>query len=259
MKDIREALGKREVLIGTGQEIPHPAVTEMLGYVGWDYVVINFAEMAASPFGMDMENLVRAAYVADICPIVKLATVDAEAIAKAINAGAKAVTMTINTKDELVAAMKAAKYPPQGIHKAAPFRATKYGMVPFPQYQAEANESISVWPILEEKTGVENMEDILSVEGLQVITIGSNDLALSLGGLGDPDVAREVDGYWKRLADLSDRKNVAVQFFGMDTDSMRRGIELGCSLLLCSNDLRTMTAASRQRLIDLNKAIAKQP
>lgn len=258
MKDVKKAIRNGEVLIGTGQEFPYPAITEMLGYLGWDFVVINFAEMAAAPYGMEIENLIRAAYASDIIPVAKLAKIDDEAIAKAINCGAKAITLTINNREELIAAMRAAKFPPEGYHRVAPFRATKYGVTSGFETAARANEEVQIWPIIETKEAAENMEEIISVEGLEVITIGPFDLRLSLGNPESQETLDAVKKYWRKLVDLSKKKGVSVEFFGIDVDSVREGIAMGCSVLLVSNDLRMMSGTSQRLIGDVREA-AKKP
>lgn len=257
MKDIRKALKNGEVLIGTGQDFLDPAITEMFGYQGWDFVAMNFAEMAASPYGREIENLVRAAYAADTIPVVKLAKIDDEAIAKVVNCGAKAISLTINNKEELVAAMRAAKFPPEGYHKAGPFRAARYGVVPGPEMAARVNEEFQIWPIIETKEAAENMEEIVSVKGLEVIALGPFDLRLSLGNPTSPETSEKVKKYWKKLVDLSRARGVAVQYYGADFEAVKPGIDMGCQLLLVGNDLRMLYNVSKQRLEELRKAVKK--
>lgn len=115
MKDIKKALKNGEVVIGVCCDISDPSVVAILGYTGWGYVIINCEGGVASPFGAELENLIRAAYIADITPVVKVPENDSAMVASAVNLGAKIVEVPkVNTKEDAIEALKAAKYPPQG-------------------------------------------------------------------------------------------------------------------------------------------------
>lgn len=99
MKDIKKALKNGEVVIGVCCDISDPSVVAILGYTGWDYVIINCEGRTASPFGAELENLIRAAYIADITPVVKVPENDSAMVASAVNLGAKIVEVPkVNTK-----------------------------------------------------------------------------------------------------------------------------------------------------------------
>lgn len=99
MKDIKKALKNGEVVIGVCCDISDPSVVAILGYTGWGYVIINCEGGVASPFGAELENLIRAAYIADITPVVKVPENDSAMVASAVNLGAKIVEVPkVNTK-----------------------------------------------------------------------------------------------------------------------------------------------------------------
>jgi len=190
VKDIIKALRNGEVVIGVGCQIPAPCVVEMMGYAGWDYVNINCENAPIAPYGTELENMIRAAYAGDIYPMVKLLSNSPAMIWQALDLGAKAVMVSIRNKEELLRAIAATKYAPHGNRNGAPsIRAAKYGFVPWPEYMEQAYTEAPVIPLLETREAMDNMDDILSVDGLALVTIGPFDLALDLGGLEKPGVA----------------------------------------------------------------------
>jgi len=255
MRNLKKALNNGEILIGISQAIPDPAITELLGHQGWDYLSMNFAESSASPYGREIENLIRAAYAADIIPSIKLAKIDDEAIAKAVNCGAKAIKLTINSKEEFLAAGKAAKFAPEGYHRASWVRAAGYGAETGSEMAARVNGELVIWPIIETKEAAENMEEIISADGLDVITIGAVDLAISLGDPASRETSEKVRKYWKRLVDLCHPRGIAVEYLALDAEALKYGIELGCRVLHFSSEVRMLFNATQQGLADVKDLI----
>src|SRR3954469_25544366 len=91
MKDLRAALAAGEIVFGSAVVSGHPSIVEILGWIGFDYVFIDTEHAATSPSGRELEQVVRAAYSADIPPIVRPAENLPYHINKALDCGAKAV------------------------------------------------------------------------------------------------------------------------------------------------------------------------
>ena len=83
MKNIKQAIRNNELLIGTFSICSHPAVIELLGFAKFDFVVIDTEHGAAAPSSLELENLIRAAYAADIAPLVRVNEVQQGMIEKA--------------------------------------------------------------------------------------------------------------------------------------------------------------------------------
>jgi len=136
MKNIKKALKNGEVVVGVCCDISDPSVVEILGQSGWDYVIINCEGGTCSPFGAELENMIRAAYLADITPVVKVPENNAAMIAAAVKMGAKIVEVPkVNKKEDAIRAIKAVKYPPQGERMTCwGVPATGYGAVPWSKH-----------------------------------------------------------------------------------------------------------------------------
>jgi len=76
MKKIKESLSRGEVLSGTIIVSSSPVNVEISGYLGYDFTFIDAEHSPTTPYGRDMENLIRAAYVADIVPFCRVSCND---------------------------------------------------------------------------------------------------------------------------------------------------------------------------------------
>ncbi len=92
----------------------------------------------------------------------------------------------IRTSEDVRRAVAACRYPPEGIRGFGPRRASAYGRLGGPEFCREANQTVISIVQIEHIQAVENLDKILTVEGLTSIVIGSNDLAGSMGHMGEP-------------------------------------------------------------------------
>jgi 4-hydroxy-2-oxoheptanedioate aldolase len=238
MKDIKKALQNGEVVIGVCNDISDPCVVEILGYSRWDFVIINCEGGTISPFGGELENQIRAAYHADIYPIVKVPKNDPGFIATALNYGAKMLEIpNVSTREDAIAAVKAAKFPPQGERAVCwGIPATKYGTTIWSEYISKANDEIGVYAVLENEIAMNNMEDIVSVEGIDILSIGKLDAALRFGGIGNPKAEQKVLEYRKKLAPLANANGKTMLMSVSDFESAKGAVALGCRVLLFGQD-----------------------
>lgn len=110
--------------------------------------------------------------------LVRVAENRPHAIGEALDAGALGVIVpVVETAAEARAAVAAAKYPPRGTRSGGGIRP----LADFASYAASANREILVAVMVETARGVENVDDIAAVEGVDLVFIGPGDLALSLG------------------------------------------------------------------------------
>jgi len=253
MKDIKQALKNGEVVIGTFNIIPHPTITEILGNAGFDFLIIECEQGALSPWGTELENLIRAANAADVTPFVRISVNDRGMITKALNFGVKGIIVPhVNTKEEMIRIVEAAKYPPKGNRTAAPvIRAAKYGAIPWSEFVQRADEDVMIIPLFEEPKAFDNIEEILSVEGVDVAFFGPFDLALRLGGVGDPDAERKVLNYEERLITLCNQKNIPVMNLAWDAESVKRQIEKGCKIIAYSTDISIFNNALQREMANI--------
>lgn len=183
MKNLKQALGNGEVLWGSIIVSSSPINVEISGYLGYDFALIDSEHASAGPHGIEMETLIRAADAGNITPVVRVIENNLSQIRKVLDFGAKGIIAPfINTKEDAKKLVDACFYPPEGNRGGAPVvRATKYGVMGWFDYMEMSNRELIVMPIIERMKGVENLEEILSVKGINSILFGPFDLAIELG------------------------------------------------------------------------------
>ncbi len=179
---LKQKLEAGKAVFGVMITFPSPQVVEMLGYLGFDWVLIDNEHGSITV--ENSEELVRAAEFTGIAPIVRPVSNKPEIIAPFLDRGAWGVQVPhVNTAEEARAAVDAVKYYPQG-HRGIFSRSRPAGYGFFgstAEYVAEANRNTLVCLMLEEVEAIKNLPDMVTVEGVDVFFIGSGDLSQSMG------------------------------------------------------------------------------
>ena len=193
---IKEKLKKGESVIGTFVQLGHPDVAETLSRMNFDWLVIDGEH---SPMGVEtIQRLLQAMNGSNCTPVVRPAWNDMVLIKRILDAGAHGILVPwVNTKEDAEYAVRSCKYPPDGLRGFGPRRPSLLD----PDYVATANDEILVIAQIETREAVGNLDDILSVDGIDAAYIGPMDLSLSYGlsfpDLEDPDF---LDAFDKVLA-----------------------------------------------------------
>jgi 4-hydroxy-2-oxoheptanedioate aldolase len=170
--------------------IPSPSLVEAIGYSGLDFIVID-AEHGPVEV-QTAENIVRAAEITGMVPIIRVPNNESHLILRALDIGAHGVQVPhISTKKEAESAVEYSKYHPQGKRGLSPFtRAGKYGSA-VENHTLRINEKVIVVVNIEGTEGIQNLKEITNVPDVDIIFIGPYDLSQSLGKPGqveDPEV-----------------------------------------------------------------------
>lgn len=211
--------------------MPSPALVEMFAYAGFHWVYIDCEH---GPMGWEtIENMIRAAEVAGISTQVRPPSGRPEDILHALDAGAEGIVVPhIESVEEAEAVVRACKFYPLGERGMGGVRWSKYNAYgDLEERVKEANEQTLVVVMVESVKGARNAEEIASVEGVDMIRIGPNDLAQSMGlpgQSGHPDVQAMMD---RVIASVSG-VGKAVATGCTSIESAKRWIERG---VLCTN------------------------
>ena len=184
-------------VFGVMVTFPSPQVVEMLGYLGFDWVLIDNEHGSITVD--NSEQVIMASEFSGIAPIVRPVANRPEIIAPFLDRGAWGVQVPhVNTADEARAAVDAVKYFPMG-HRGLFFRGrpAEYGFGgPVGEYTVTANRETLVCLMIEEVEAVENLDEMVNVEGVDVYFIGSGDLSQSMGYPGEqthPEVQKMME------------------------------------------------------------------
>ena len=178
---IRNKMKRGQPTIGSWMQIPHGSVAEIMGAAGYDWVAVDMEHGSVSV--AQLPNLFRALELGNTLPLVRVAEGAARDCQQALDAGAGGIIVpNIQSADHLIAVRDACRWPPAGTRGVGFSRANLFGKN-FEVYREEAQEPLLV-AMIEHTRAVDNLEKILSVEGLDAILIGPYDLSASMGLTG---------------------------------------------------------------------------
>ncbi len=158
------------------------AVVEIAGNSGLDFAFID-AEHTAFQIDGAMEKLILSAKVSGISPLIRVRGTIEWDIRKSLELGADGVIIPqVNTAEQARAIVRAAKFPPHGRRGGdGSVRSAGFGKAGFKwsEYTRSANENTLVIPMAESFEFFDNIDEILDVEGIDVINFGPADYSLS--------------------------------------------------------------------------------
>jgi 2-keto-3-deoxy-L-rhamnonate aldolase RhmA len=180
----KQKLRDGKPVFGVQTQFDDPFITEIIGAAGFDFILIDAQH---SPIGEEkIFAMTRGFAPTESDVIVRVVWNETWLINQALDMGADGVIIPLpNTADDVKRAVEAAKFPPMGVRSNGPRKTAHLGG--FGEYQARANEETIVWPQIETKEALDNIDEILRVEGIDGIMVGPSDLAYSLG-LQPPDL-----------------------------------------------------------------------
>ena len=173
---LKKRLQSGGIVIGTFVGLGHPDVTEWLSRIGFDWLLLDAEH---GPLGFEtLQRMMQSMNGTSCVPIVRPQWNDLVVIKRVLDIGAYGVLVPwVESKQEAEYAVRACRYPPQGIRGYGPRRAAMFD----PTYYETANREILVAVQIETKKAVMNLDEILSVDGIDACFIGPNDLSSNLG------------------------------------------------------------------------------
>jgi 4-hydroxy-2-oxoheptanedioate aldolase len=230
----RKLISQRTV-VGTFSKSQDPAFIEIIGRTGFDFVVLDLEHGPNTV--LSLPNLIRAAEVAGLVPIVRVKEDTPSLISEVLDSGAAGIQVPqISTRNQAEEVLQAARFNPLGMRGVCRFvRAADYSSLDKYEYFARANTSVIVMQ-LEGVGAVKNIQEILSVPGLDIAFIGPYDLSQSLGVTGqvdDPRVAQAM----KAVVDECVKQNVVVGTFVDTIEEARKWSAAGVKYLCYSVDV----------------------
>lgn len=179
---LKEKLRRGVPTIGTWLSLAHPALAEMAARAGFDWVAVDLEHSSITL--RECEDLIRVLDLAGTTPLVRLTSNDPDLIKRVMDSGARGVIVpTVSTEAEARRAVEAVHYPPRGRRGVGLARAQAYG-ADFRGYLERLGKEAVVVAMIENAQGVENVESILGVDGVDAYFLGPYDLSASLGLIG---------------------------------------------------------------------------
>ena len=245
----KKKLADGELVIGSFVYVPSARLTEIVGLLGFDFVVID---MEHGPVDIGMaEDMVRAAEYAGVTPIIRVSHNTPHLILRALDIGSLGIHVPeISEVDEAKEMVASAKYGPEGHRGLAGVRASQYGLKgSMPEYTAAANRETMVIAHIEHIDAANNLDELLQVDGIDVYYVGPVDLSNSLGVPGqakDPKVVACVEDCITRIV----AAGRIAGCIAADAQAARRYTDLGVRYL-ATHAIAHMAKGSRQFIEDV--------
>jgi len=210
-----------------------------MGEAGYDAVLIDRQHGLGDP--SDLINCLTAARAAGLPALVRPLSPDAGLVGSALDAGAQGVVVPlIETADDAEACVRAVKYAPKGMRSWGPYR----GQLMTPHDDLDA---VNAWTIacvqIETKGAVDNLDEIMGVDGLDMVLVGPNDLATALTGKRDIR-ASEVIEACDLILKKARESHVFAAIFANDIDYAKPLFEAGWNLITVGADMSLLARAA---------------
>ena len=241
---LKERLGEGRAAVGAQLRFGSPAIAEMFGHAGFDWIVIDSEHAPQTPDGIQAQ--LQALGNTPATPVVRLPRVDEEQIRLYLDMGALGIMAAfVETPEDAEFGAQSCRYPPRGIRSFGPHRAGGYGLRTA-EYLEKIDDLVSFIPIVESARAVENIEAILAVEGVDFPVIGPVDLSYSLGA----PFEFESEGFQEAQARVAAAAAAAGKPAGLgiyrpafEPASLERALEDGFRALLVGGDEPFLAAA----------------
>jgi 4-hydroxy-2-oxoheptanedioate aldolase len=193
---LKEKLEKNRQTIGTWNIIDSTMVVDVIASSGIDFIVIDAEHGSISYETAQAMITICESY--KVSPIMRVGEINESLILRALDIGSHGVQLpNITTAEDAKKFVKFAKYPPIGIRGFSPYtKAGLYDVINGKTMPVIANKNTLLIANVEGKEGIENLQEIVEVDGIDVIFIGLFDMSKSLGIPGDvqnPIVMEKLD------------------------------------------------------------------
>jgi 4-hydroxy-2-oxoheptanedioate aldolase len=225
--------------------VPNSFSAEVMAHQGWDTLTIDMQHGVIDY--QAMVTMLQAISTTATVPIVRVPWLEPGILMKSLDAGAYAVICPmVNTREDAQKLVAWTNYAPRGTRSFGPVRASIYGGA---DYATEANDTIVRFAMIETSQALDNLDAILSVEGLDAVYVGPSDLSLSLGCKPffdevEPKAAQAIDHIIERA---KAHGVVAGIHNGVPAVALAR-IAKGYRFVTLGSDARILAAGSQQLL-----------
>ena len=237
------------VAIGSWVTLADPSVAELMGLAGYDYCGIMMEHSALDYH--TVENMVRAAETVGISSLVRVSEGREDMMLRVMEMGAGGVMVPhVRDRESAVRAVQAVKYDPIGSRGMNGMtRAGRWTATDFAEHVQTSNEQSVLVVMVEDSHGIDRIDEILAVDGIDVVFLGPNDLARSYGATARPDPP-EVRDAIEHAAAVARRTGRARLGLPIYHPSFNRGyddlVKLGVRFITHSTDGTVLLRAWRE-------------
>lgn len=243
---------KERPIIGPFSKLSDPAVIEVLGFAGFDFVILD---MEHGPTSLEsLQGLIRAAELSGIAPIVRIPEGDPGMISRVLDIGAAGVQVPqVSTAEQVKEVVRLARFAPTGERGVCRFvRAAGYSSMEKADYFRESDEAFIVIQI-EGSEALRNLKAMLDVQGPDIVFIGPYDLSQSLGVPGQVDHPLVVEKTKQIIAACAER-GIAAGNFTEKPESTHNWMNQGLRYMSFSVDVGLLYEGCRRIVSNLKRS-----
>ena len=249
---LRELIAANELLLGVMIDFPSPRFVEFVGWMGFNWVLIDGEHDGVS--AATCADLVMACDAVGIASVVRVPVNQPELILAYADTGVSGVIAPhVRSAEEAKRLVGALRYPPHGTRGAASgSRAANYGFTQTAKAYFQTVEHTVAMALMEDPEGYDDIEAIAAVPGLEVLCLGTGDLSVSLGIPGDK-LHPEITGRVEKARVAAGRHGQVLNAAVGDKASLEWAKSIGSRMLLTSG--AGIAAAGGRAFLDLARSV----
>lgn len=251
---LREIWRRGEAAVNGWLSIPSSFSAEVMAHQGFDSLVVDMQHGVVDY--QAAVTMLQAVSTTSVIPLARVPWNDPGPIMKILDAGAYGIICPmINTAEQAEALVTACRYPPRGHRSWGPVRASIYAGA---DYGDHANDEIVVMPMIETAEALKNLDEILSVPGIDAVYVGPSDLSLALGcrprlDQTDPPV---VDAQ-RQILEACRRHRVVAGIHNATPAYALKMVTAGYQFVTLASDSRFLAARAAEEVAALRKTGVK--
>jgi 4-hydroxy-2-oxoheptanedioate aldolase len=233
-KNIKKMIANNQLALGFTVNIPDPTIAELAGLAGFDFLRLDGGHYIFTPDVI--AKFVRAADSVGVPVIVRVTDIQSASVL--LDCGVAGIMVpSVKSAAHAKEIVDLLKYQPLGYRQmCGSARAQKYGAVSMEEYMKQANDEVIIVAQIEDKEGIANMEEIVRVQGLDLLCTGRGDLsqALGFGGqMNHPEVIATED----RILECAEKAGLALQLSAYDMKQAKIFVDRGVRALTIGSDI----------------------
>ena len=249
----KRKLKEGKAVVGSIVQIDNLFTTEMMGKAGFDFLLIDTQH---SPIGVEtLHSLIKGLSPTESDIIVRAVWNDTWLVNQCVDVGADGVIIPLtNTAEDVKRAVAAAHYPPIGVRSFGPRKIDRYASID--EYHERSFEDTLVLPQIESREAMENIDEILQVDGVDGIMVGPNDLALTHGlppGIGKP----AADPLIQKVLDKCKEHGVPFGMFTMTYEVAEKWLSRGGQIAVVGGDLGFVAEGAERTARQVKELVAR--
>lgn len=249
---LKQKLKNNELTVGSWIMMGNIMSVEVMALAGFDWLVIDIEH---TPIDLETTHVLISAIQANgMKALVRVSKNEEVVIKRILDMGADGIVVPmVCSKEDAKMAVDYAKYPPVGKRGVGLYRASKYG-TKFEEYKKWVDEELVIIAQIEHIDAVNNIDEILSVDGIDGTIIGPYDLSGSMGYPGEFE-RDDVQDAVQRVLQRCKEKGIPSGFHVVDTEpeKLNAKIDQGCTFLAYGIDYFFMRDAAVNGMSQIKK------